>query len=126
MNEAFLGHCSYDNYSMLFIQLFPCKNTTKNNNHCQSRELIDKYLNGTYFTMEFEDIELTPQDYTTPARSRNQDIYFTVGKKLFKEVHIFYQIVNVETDKDIFGLELEEFQIWKKRIFEISFSLLYE
>ena len=114
MNETFLGHISYDMYSMLFIQLFPCKNTTENNNHCKPREFIDKYLNRTYFTMEFEDIELTPQNYNTPARPRNQDIYFTVGKKLFQEVHIFYQIVNVETDKDIYGLELEQFQNLEK------------
>ena len=54
--------------------------------------------------MEFEDIELTPLNYSYPVRPRNQNIYFKVGKKLFQEVHIFYQIVNVETDEDIFGL----------------------
>ena len=83
INETLFGHFSYDTYSLFFIQLFPCKNTTENNNHCKPREYIDKYLNGTYFAMEFEDVELTPQNYTTPARPRNQDVYFTVGKKLF-------------------------------------------
>ena len=114
MNDTLHGHFSYDEYSMFFIQLFPCRNSTENNNHCQSRDIIDKYLNGTYFTMQFEDIELTPQEHSNPVRPRNQDIYFTVGKKLFQEVHIFYQIVDIETDEDILGLELEEFKNFRK------------
>ena len=63
--------------------------------------------------MEFEDIELTPQNYEVPARPRNQDLYFTVSKKLFQEVHIFFQIVNVETDKGYFGLIMEDINIQK-------------
>ena len=55
--------------------------------------------------MEFEDIELNPHNYSYPVSSRNQDIYFTVGKKLFKEVHIFYQIINIETDLEILGID---------------------
>ena len=27
------------------LQLFPCKNTSENNNHCKPKEIIDKYLN---------------------------------------------------------------------------------
>jgi len=105
INETLFGHFSYDEYSFFFIQLFPCINTTENKNHCKPLEVIDYYLSGTFLAMEFEDIELTPLNYSYPVRPRNQDIYFTVGKKLFQEVHIFYQIVNVETDEDIFGLE---------------------
>ena len=105
MNETLLGHIHYDYYSMFFIQLFPCKNTTENNNHCKPLEVIDYFLKGTFFTMNFQDVELTPQNYSYPVKPRNQDIYFTVGKKLFKEIHIFYQIINVETDESIFGLE---------------------
>ena len=114
INKTLYGHFSYDIYSLFFIQLFPCKNTTENNNHCKPREIIDEYLNGTYFCMEFEDVELTPQNFSTPVRPRNQDVYFTVGKKLFQEVHIFFQIVNVETDEDIFGLNLEKINYMRK------------
>jgi hypothetical protein len=52
-----------------------------------------------------EDVELTPRNYKKPVMERNQDIYFTVGKKLFQEIHVFYQIVSIETDLDIFGFE---------------------
>ena len=80
MNKKFIGHFSYDNYSSFYIQLFPCVNYTENNNKCQSKEEIDYYLNRTLICMEFEDVELTPDNYIYPVRPRNQDIYFTVGK----------------------------------------------
>ena len=107
MNEILYGHFSYDNYSLFFIQLYPCINTTENNHHCKSPDVIDKYLKGkgTFICMEFEDVELTPHNYSYPVRARNQDIYFTVGNKLFKEVHIFYQIVEIETDLEMIGID---------------------
>ena len=105
INQKLIGHFSYDNYSFIYIQLFPCKNTTENNNHCKPREEIDFYLDRTFFSMEFEDIELTPENYSHPVRPRNQDVYFTVGKKLFQEVHIYYQIIKVKTDEEIIGID---------------------
>ena len=110
MEETLFGQFSYNEYSFFFIQLFPCINSTENNNHCKPQEVIDYYLRGTFLCMEFEDIELVPHNYSYPIRSRNQDIYFTVGKKLFQEVHIFYQLVKIETDKEIFGFEIKAFQ----------------
>ena len=55
--------------------------------------------------MEFQDIELTPEKYYIPVIPRNQYISFKIGLKLFQEVHIFYQIINVETDEEFIGLD---------------------
>ena len=33
---------------------------------------------------------------------------------MFQEVHIFYQIVNVETDEDLLGIQIEEFNNIRK------------
>jgi hypothetical protein len=52
-----------------------------------------------------QDVEMTPQNYSLPILTRDKDIYTIVGKKLFKEIHAFFQIVNLETDMDIFGLD---------------------
>ena len=67
-------------------------NITENNNHCKPHEVIDYYLKGTFVCMEFEDVELTPEIYSYPVRARNQDIYFTVGKRLFQEVIFFIKL----------------------------------
>ena len=114
MNYLLEGHFSYDLYSMLYVSLYPCKNTTENNNHCLPLEEIDYYLKGTFVTLEMEDIILSPDDYKSPIKGRNQDIYTTVGKKLFKELHIFFKITNIVTDLDFIGInEIENIKTEK-------------
>ena len=115
MNETLIGHFSYDLYSFFFISFYPCKNTTENKNKCKPKEQIDYYLKSTFVTFQMQDVEISPQNYSSPLLNRNKDIYTTVGKQLFKEIHVFFQIVNLETDVDIFGLE--NFQKTKKKHF---------
>jgi hypothetical protein len=52
-----------------------------------------------------QDVEMNPQEYDSPIIPRDKDVYTTVGKKLFKEIHAFFQIVKIETDLDFLGLE---------------------
>ena len=99
------GSFSYDTYSYFAVDFYPCKNTTENNNHCKTREELDYYLMNTYVCFELEDAQLTPTNYSKPVHGRNNDIYYTVGKKLFQEVHIFFQLVHIQTDLDIIGFD---------------------
>ena len=105
MNETLEGSFSYDTYSYFYIEFYPCKNSTENNNHCKTKEELDYYLMNTFVCFELEDIQLTPNVYEKPVRGRNNDIYYTVGKKLFQEVHIFYQLVDIVTDLDWIGFD---------------------
>jgi hypothetical protein len=89
---------------LFFISFFPCVNTTENNNHCKPIEEIDNYLKSTFISFQFQDIELTPLNFSYPVMPRDQDVYATVGKKLFQEMHIYFQIVNIETDLEFLGL----------------------
>ena len=99
MDFVLEGHFSYDMYSFFYIQFFPCVNTSSKHD-CKPLEVIDYYLKNTFITFELQDIQLTPNNYELPFRTRDANIYTTVGKKLFKEIHVFYQIVNIETDMD--------------------------
>lgn len=105
MDQILQGSFSYDIYSYFEIFFYPCKNSTENNNHCRTREELDFYLMNTYVCFELEDVQLTPNNYKKPTRGRNNDIYYTVGKKLFQEVHIFFQLVHIQTDLDIIGFD---------------------
>ena len=102
VNDKLLGHFSYDYYSFYFIQLFPCRNTTENSK-CQTREKMDYYLKSTFVSFQLQDIEITPLNYSHPVIGRDLDVYATVGKKLFQELHVLYQIVDIETDLDLLG-----------------------
>ena len=55
--------------------------------------------------IQWQDIELTPKNNSYPARPRDVDIYTTVGKKLFQEIHSYFQVVNIETDLDFIGFD---------------------
>ena len=89
MDYLLEGHFSYDLYSMFYVSLYPCKNTTENNNHCLPLEEIDYYLKGTFITLEIQDIILSPNDYNSPIKGRAQNIYTTVGKKYLKNYIYF-------------------------------------
>ena len=104
MDETLIGHFSYDNYSLFYISFFPCVNTSENNNKCKPIEVIDYYLNDSFISFEMQDIELTPQNYNSPAIQRDKDFYTKIGKKVFQEMHAFFQIVNIETETDFLGL----------------------
>ena len=98
------GHFSYDLYSFFYIQFFPCVNSTENSK-CKPLEVIDYYLKNTFISFQMQDIELNPRNYSYPIRARDVDIYATVGKKLFQEIHTYFQIVNIETDLDFIGFD---------------------
>ena len=104
MDFSLEGHFSYDLYSFFFIQFFPCVNTTEKQN-CKPLEVIDYYLKNTFIDFQLQDIELTPNNYTNPFRPRAVDIYTTVGKKLFKEIHSYFQVVDIQTDLDWLGFD---------------------
>jgi hypothetical protein len=50
-----------------------------------------------------QDIEITPLNFSYPVIGKDADIYATIVKKLFQEIHVFFQIVNIETDLDPLG-----------------------
>ena len=104
IDQSLIGHFSYDYYSFFFISFFPCVNTTKNNNHCKPIEQIDFYLKSTFISFQIQDIELTPLNFSYPVMPRDQDVYTTIGKNLFQEIHLYLQIVNIETDLEFLGL----------------------
>jgi hypothetical protein len=103
MNETLIGHFSYDNYSLFLISFFPCVNTTENKNKCKPLEVIDYYIKDSFVSFEMQDVELTPQNYNSPALQRDKDFYTKIGKNIFQEMHAFFQIVNIETETDYLG-----------------------
>jgi hypothetical protein len=102
------GHFSYDRYSFLYFKFFPCTNTTEKQN-CKPSEIIDQYLKNTFVQFQLQDIELNSKNYSYPIRPRDVDIYTTVGKKLFQEIHAFFQVVKIETDLNFIGFDEVEY-----------------
>ena len=78
-----------------------------NNNHCKPQEIIDKYLSSSYISIQMEDIGITTTDYDNPTIATIKDIYTTIGKSFFKEMSIYYKIVEIENDIGLLSQNIE-------------------
>ena len=106
LNQLLQGHLTYKAYSYFLIQFFPCVNSTENNFSCKPLSVIKSYLTQTFVTFKMEDIDLTPQFYNSPVQLREKEVSANIGSSLFKDVHSFFQVVNIETDEDIIGFDI--------------------
>ena len=87
------------------IKIFPCKNTTENNNHCKPKDIIDSYLNGNNFVIKLEDILITPNNFKFPIKERINDLYTTLFKNFGQYLYIEMQLINIETNNNIIGFD---------------------
>lgn len=99
---ALTGGFIYNNFSFIRIQIYPCVNTTDNNNHCKPQNIIDNALIGGYFYILLKDIGLNPSNYTFPILPKIQDFYTIMSKKFFRDIIFFYEITEIESDTGIF------------------------
>ena len=99
---ALTGGFTYNNFSYISIEIYPCVNGTGNNNHCKPQNLIDNALVGGHFSILLKDIGLNPSNYTFPILPTVQDFYTTISKNIFRDIILFYEITEVESDTGIF------------------------
>ena len=89
----------------IFVELYPCKNTTENNNHCKPKELIEENLNNKLLKIFFEDIDITPLNYDNPIKEKlnflDAGTYNNFGLYLYSEM----QYIRIETSTNIIGFD---------------------
>ena len=99
---SLIGGFIYDEFSCIRILIYPCKNTTENNNHCKPQEKIDRVLAGGYFSILLKDIGLNPNNHTNPILPTIQDFYTTISKDFYKDVIFNYEITDIISDDGVF------------------------
>ena len=87
------------------IKINPCKNSSENNNHCKSKEIIDNYLNGKNFIIALEDILISPLKFEKPVQERINELYTTLFKNFGQYLYIEMQMVTIETNNNIIGFD---------------------
>ena len=50
-----------------------------------------------------QDIVLTPKDYKNPIKHIPKQLHLSLQSDLYVDIYTYFQIVNIETDEDIFG-----------------------
>ena len=67
-----------------------------------------------------QDIELTPQIYSTPIQLRAKEVNSPASKNLFQNINAYFQIIELDTDNDVVGFEGLSI-IKKEKYFGINF-----
>ena len=84
--------------SYIKIGIYACVNTTENKNHCKPKEVIDKHISGTFFSLLAKDIGLDPSNYSDPIIPTLQDLHTTIDKSFFRDFVLYFGITEVQTD----------------------------
>jgi hypothetical protein len=107
-NVSLKGGFKYDKMSLIKINIYPCINSTENNNHCKPKNIIDEYLTSTYFSILSKDIGLNPFNYSFPVISIFQDLYTTIDKSMLKEYIMYFRITEIDTDIGLFSNKIKK------------------
>ena len=127
LNLELKGSFSDDYYSFITIRLYPCKNST-NSKKCQPQENINYYLNGTIFSLSYQNFNIDPKDYKYPIKSKLGDFYTTVSTHYYKELYIHFKKFILKTDNGLIfeNIKEENFSVFDYSMDMMSFKLINE
>ena len=100
---TFAGGYKYERMTYIRMKIFPCRNTTENNNHCKPQEEIDFYFTSGYFSILLKDRGLNPSNYTYPTIPTLQDLYTTVDKRVYRSFILNFGLTEIHTDTGLFS-----------------------
>ena len=106
LNESIKGVFTKDEYSFIFVEFYECKNSTEKFN-CKSQSEINYYLNGSFIAIDFQDISIDPNNFLYPIIPKVGQFYTTLSKNYFKEIHLYFKKILIETDIGLIFNEIE-------------------
>ena len=98
------GYSNLERYSYFNVKFYPCANYTKNGTKCYDYWEKYKFFAANKIELKIQDNYLNPEDYKNPVTRRRVDMNSPVFKDLYQMIYSYLQIVNIETDEDITGL----------------------
>lgn len=101
-NLTLRGGFKFNKMSYIKISLYPCVNTSENENHCKPKNIIDEYLSSTYFSALTKDIGINPVNFTYPTVPIAQDLYSIINKNTLNEFIMYFRITEIDTDTGLF------------------------
>jgi len=113
VNGTLEGYANLERYSYISVQFYPCFNKTKDGRDCKPKEFLQAYLKTNIIEFKMQDNLLSPEIYETPVQAEEKDINTPVFLSLYQYIYSYIQIVILETDEDITGLNF-----WSKNTIE--------
>jgi len=121
-NISLKGGFKYTEIGYIKINIYPCVNTSKNNNHCKPRDIIDKFFNNTYFSILAKDTALNPNNFTHPGIPILLNTYTTTNKMIKKDFVVKFAVTEIHTDLGFFSqnIKTEKYLKYNKDFSEFS------
>ena len=98
LNKKLFGTFSDNEYSFIILNLYPCKNKTNSSVICKPQKEINYYLNGTFLSFQYQDINLDPKDFNNPTKNIIGDYMTTVSLNYIKTAYIYLKKILLKTD----------------------------
>ena len=100
------GYSYLTNFSYINLKIFPCVNQTKDGIPCKDYNQILHFFEENIIEFKMQDNLLTPEKYNSPVKPLEKDITCPIFLKIYQKIYSYIQIVRVETDEDITGINL--------------------
>ena len=99
------GYSNLEKFSFFHVRFFPCVRQTRTT----GEECYDYATRAAFFAynkieLKIQDNDLNPENFEKPVLRRRVDINGPVFKDLYQTTFSYIQLVNIETDEDITGL----------------------
>ena len=98
------GYSNLERYSYINVKIYPCVGTTNDGRECYNDSIRTEFFTKNYIELKLQDNDLNPEDFKNPVTRRQVDMNSPVFKDIFQLIYSYIQIVNIETDEDITGL----------------------
>lgn len=118
------GYSNLERFSYFNVKFFPCVGTTADGRPCYDDTIKAAFFKQNVVELKIQDNYVNPLNYKTPVDRRQVDMNSPVFKDLFQLIYSYLQIVNIETDEDITGLNFFTDNIRKEQYMSYDHSFL--
>ena len=106
VNQTLEGYSYLARFSYFNLQIYPCINQTKDGRPCKDYNTIYNFFKENFVEFKMQDNLLTPENYKSPVKPFKKDITCPIFLQIYQKTYSYIQIVRVETNEDITGLNL--------------------
>ena len=99
LNYTLTGSFAADEYSFIVLNMYVCKNTTEKT--CKTQDRLNYYLDGAFFTFQYQNYILDPNDFNEPFKPKMGDYMTTISKKYYKNLYVYLKKYLLSTDTDL-------------------------
>ena len=118
------GYSNLERFSYFNVKFYPCIGFTKDGIECYDYLTKLKFFTVNTIELKIQDNDLNPEDYKKPVIRTEKDMNSPVFKDLYQLIYSYIQIVNIETDEDITGLNFFTDTIRKEQYTKYESSFL--